>query len=305
MDGSPVPTAPVASVPPHLSRFETIVVDLTHRCNMACHNCYLPNRDIPDMDVDRLEACLAALPQRTNIRLAGAEPTLRRDLPAIIDMVRRTGHRPVLLTNGLRLSRQRYVDALREAGLRHVYISMNGADNDDWYQAIDNLRCADRKVAALRACVNARMILNTGTILYRGVNEGAVARLTKLLDEMAPVHALMRFKNIGALGRYDAAAESRNLRLSDIERLVADVIGVPPAQLSPMRRIKQFTEDNSRLFPAVEGTRPGRGLWFKLTNWQSNDNGQVDAGSFRRGRITQTFQVAPFFEHVKENEGAY
>ena len=60
-----------------------------------------------------------------------------------------------------------------------------------------------------------------------------------------------------------------------------------------------------RLFPAVEGTRPGRGLWFKLTNWQSNDNGQVDAGPFRRGRITQTFQIAPFFEHVKENEGGY
>lgn len=191
-DGNPYSAELDGSVSPHVSRYETIVVDLTHRCNMACHNCYLPNRDIPDMDVARLEACLSALPARTNIRLAGAEPTLRRDLPAIIDMVRRTGHRPVLLTNGLRLARQRYVNELREAGLRHVYISMNGADNDDWYAAIDNMRCASRKVAALRACVEARMIINTGTILYRNLNEGAVARLTALLDEMKPVHAVMR-----------------------------------------------------------------------------------------------------------------
>ena len=94
--------APIRSIPPSENTFETVMVDVTHRCNMACANCYLPDRTVPDMDIARLEDCLAAFPNRTNVRIAGAEPTLRRDLPEIIDMVRRNGHRAVLLTNGLR-----------------------------------------------------------------------------------------------------------------------------------------------------------------------------------------------------------
>ena len=40
---------------PEENTFLNIVVDLTHKCNMECANCYIPNRDIPDLDKDRLE----------------------------------------------------------------------------------------------------------------------------------------------------------------------------------------------------------------------------------------------------------
>ncbi len=102
------------SFAPEENPFETVVADVTHRCNMACANCYVPNRNVPDMDIARLEACLTALPKRVNLRLIGAEPTMRRDLPEIVAMVRRRGHRPVLLTNGLRLARDSYVRTLRD-----------------------------------------------------------------------------------------------------------------------------------------------------------------------------------------------
>ncbi len=152
---APVPgNAPaVHSFPPERNPFETVVADVTHRCNMACANCYVPNRAIPDMDTGRLEECLGALPRRVNLRLIGAEPTMRRDLPEIVSMVRRQGHRPVLLTNGLRLARASYVRTLREAGLRHVVVSLNGADNDDWYEAIDSMRCAAKKLRAVENVV--------------------------------------------------------------------------------------------------------------------------------------------------------
>ena len=35
---------------PEKNTFSNIVVDLTHRCNMECANCYIPNRDIPDFE---------------------------------------------------------------------------------------------------------------------------------------------------------------------------------------------------------------------------------------------------------------
>ena len=35
---------------PEENPFNTVFVDLTHRCNMKCRNCYIPNRQVPDMD---------------------------------------------------------------------------------------------------------------------------------------------------------------------------------------------------------------------------------------------------------------
>lgn len=290
---------------PSENTFETILVDVTHRCNMACSNCYLPNRDIPDMDIGRLEDCLAQLPRRTNIRLAGAEPTMRRDLPEIIDIVRRTGHRAVLLTNGLRLARESYVRELKDAGLRHVYVSLNGADNDDWYQAIDQLRCADKKLTAVANIVANGLILNTGTILVRGLNEGAIKRVYEYVLSLSPRHALLRFKNVGALGRYDIEAEVRNLTMKELEQLSAETIGCDALKLREFQMIKGQIENNTRLFPVNLTSRSGAGIWFKLTNWQTSGAGIVDPGSKRRGRITEDFQIAPFFDHVKLNEGGY
>lgn len=290
---------------PSKNSFETVLVDVTHRCNMACANCYLPNRDVPDMDIGMLEDCLAQFPRRTNIRIAGAEPTMRRDLPEIINVVRRTGHRAVLLTNGLRLARESYVQELKSAGLRHVYISLNGADNDDWYEAIDNLRCAEKKLSAVGHVVTNGMILNTGTILVRGLNEGAVQRVFDFVRNLAPRHALLRFKNVGALGRFDADAEARNLRMKEIETLTANAIGCDPKALAAYNSFKGDIEPNTRLFPFDLRARPGKGIWFKLTNWQASGAGHVDPESKRRGRITEDFRIAPFFEHVKANEGGY
>ncbi len=295
----------VRSFAPEENPFETLAADVTHRCNMACANCYLPNRDVPDMDVGRLEKCLAALPGRVNLRLIGAEPTMRRDLPDIISMARRLGHRPVVLTNGLRLARESYARTLRDAGLRHVYISMNGADNDDWYEAIDNMRCAAKKLRAVENAVSRGMIVNTGTILVRGVNEDAVARVNRFVAGLVPRHAVLKFRNIGAFGRYDAASETRNLSMAEMEALCADAIGVDAAALSAWNTIKGETSPDSRLFPVDLASRPGRGIWIKLTDWQANAEGCLDPDLRRRGRITQDFRIAPFFDHVKANEGGY
>ena len=298
--------ASVEGVPPEFNTFETVVADLTHRCNMACANCYVPNRDIPDMDIGRLEACLAVLPQRVNVRLIGAEPTMRRDLPEIVSMVRRRGHRPVLATNGLRLAREGYAQRLGEAGLRHVHISLNGVDDDGWYEAIDGLRCAQKKLKAVENAVACGMTVNTGTILVRGVNEAAVERMFRLFTEtIRPRGVTLRFKNIGALGRFDEAGEADNLSMAEMEALCAQTIGLDAAGLLELARDRGHVEANSRIFPADRETRPGRGIWFKITDWQVSGGGCVDPGSVRRGRITEDFRIAPFFEHVKANEGGY
>jgi hypothetical protein len=76
---------------PEDSPFTTLFADITHRCNMACRNCYIPVRDLPDLPVDWLFDLLERLPRRTRIRLVGAEPTMREDLPEIIATVLGSG----------------------------------------------------------------------------------------------------------------------------------------------------------------------------------------------------------------------
>ena len=295
----------VRTWPAERNPFRTVVADVTHRCNMACANCYIPNRHIPDMDIGRLEACLAAFPRRTDIRIIGAEPTMRRDLPEIVEMIRRVGHRPVLLTNGLRLARESYVQRLRDAGLSHVCISFNGADNDDWYASIDDMRCAGKKMQAVRHAVAHGMIVNTGTILVRGLNEDAVGRVLRFVRGLGPRHAILRFKNIGAFGRYDGEAAASNLSMDEIEALSARAIGVGVEEIAARNRIGGQAAQDSRLFPVAPASRFGQGIWFKLTDWQANALGLVDPDTRRRGRITEDFRIAPAVEHMKANEGGY
>jgi len=44
---------PYTELLPQDNTFTNIVIDLTHRCNMECANCYIPNRNIPDLEVDK------------------------------------------------------------------------------------------------------------------------------------------------------------------------------------------------------------------------------------------------------------
>ena len=68
-----------------------------------------------------------------------------------------------------------------------------------------------------------------------------------------------------------------------------------------------YVENDSIVFPVNEkaGLMYKSGIWIKLTNWDADGKTAPLLNSERRGRITQDFKVAPFFEHVKENEFEY
>jgi organic radical activating enzyme len=306
---------------PEENTFLNIVVDLTHRCNMECANCYIPNRDIPDLDKDRLEDFLSRLPFRTYIRLIGAEPTMRDDLPEIIAMVKRLGHRPSLTTNGLKLAHMPYTQSLKDAGLRLMLHSMNGADDDEAYKVLDMGKWAEVKTRALDNILACRLPINTGTIIARDVNEHCVRRQVEVfekyclkndinLDTTAPYNRItpvLRMKSVGSLGRNmgsdlalgieelaEIAAHEFSLNLDEVlnSRVSAGVV-----------KAGNYGEAlTSLMFPIH--TAAGK-LFVRLIDWSVNDEGVIDHDNPNRGRLTQDFKVAPFFEHVKRNEFGY
>lgn len=303
---------------PEENTFSNIVIDLTHRCNMECANCYIPNRDIPDLNKNKLYEFLSKLPHRTYIRLIGAEPTMRDDLPEIISTVKKLGHRPSVTTNGLKLARREYVKQLKNAGLRLLLHSMNGADDDMAYKELDNGNWATVKVRALDNIFAERLPINTGTIIARGVNEYIMNRQVEVFAERAiksginfnttapynRITPVLRMKSVGAIGRYmegvsytiDELIEMASYRLgvnkSDMIQTSAGVVKAGPS-------MEALT---SWMFPYE--TEAGK-ILIRLIDWQTDDDGVIDHDNPNRGRLTENFTIAPFFEHVKINENNY
>ena len=306
---------------PENNTFEILVVDLTHRCNMECANCYLPNREIPDLDVERFYDVLSKLPRRTHIRLIGGEPTLRNDLPDIIRKIVSFRHKPFLLTNGLKLAHTDYCRKLWDAGLRYVYISMNGADDDDVYRVLDGGKYANLKTRALTNAFRTGFAIDTGTIIARGVNEHSIQRQVEVVlacaeqasiefETMRPwcrISPLLRVKSVGAIGRY---MENSGYSLGELANLTAEAINadVKTILANPVKsgsnRVQQQTiaNGNSALVPF--DSRLGR-ILIRLVDWTVDEDGIPDAGNRRRGRLTKDFKIAPFFEDVKLNEFTY
>jgi molybdenum cofactor biosynthesis enzyme MoaA len=304
-----------AEIEPEENEFVDICADITHQCNMTCKNCYIPGRDIPDMDLDRFKDFMSRLGGRAFIRIIGAEPTVAPQCAEFIRAVYEHGrtngrkHSCTLVTNGLRLSHKKYLDTLFQAGLRSVTLSLNGVDNDDWYEQIDEMRCASKKIKALRNIVDRKMNLNTGTIIIPEINREAPARLLEVIEREKINNVMMRIKNVGQLGRYQKDAVD-NIKMDGLVKLCSDQFNVSEDYIWSFHDVpyyNKFNEPNTILFPLNEKDKMfNRGRWVKITNWDTeNDGGIPDPGSKRRGRITQDFRIAPFYEHAKENEGGY
>lgn len=268
--------------PPETSPYETIIMDVTHRCNMTCANCYVPNREIPDLDASWLVSIFARLPRGRFLRFVGGEPTLREDLPALIRQARAHGHHPIVVSNGLRFANRDYVRSLKDAGLDIAYLSFNGGFDDELYWAIDEMRCADKKRRAFENLRAEHVFTSIGMIVVRGVNEHEVKPVLEAVKRSRNVREF-HLRSIGAMGRH---MTNPPLTLEELLDVFADAAGVDPRSID--QRERTATSHDFKL----------GSLRVQLTLWP-------DLGSTTRGRLTPEGMVAPFMEHVIANEGGY
>jgi len=107
---------------------DAICLDITNRCNLACPHCYqLPDNFSQDPSIDNILKQIKKWPTKKTVVLMGAEPTVRDDLPDLIQGIRDIDDRPVMiLTNGVRLARidyasqfERFDNVLFTFGLNH------------------------------------------------------------------------------------------------------------------------------------------------------------------------------------------
>lgn len=283
-------------ISPEKNTFDALMVDITHRCNMECANCYLPNRDIPDMEKEKLYDLVRKLPKKTYIRIIGAEPTMRKDIFEIISEIKKIGHHVSLTTNGLKLHRKDYVEKLKDSGLRLVLLSMNGADDDEVYKIVDNGKYAKLKVKALENLIDHNFIVNTGTIVLKGVNEHCIKKQYDLFSNFKPrVKPVLRFRTMAPLGRH--MGKQYTYDLEEFKSVVCSQLKVSDDYIN--NNLKNAKNSFSGLIFEMPDA------YIRLVDWSVDDDGIPDKGNESRGRVTEDFQIAPFFEHVKQNEFNY
>ncbi len=203
--------------PEHGQHTCTGQIEVTGRCDLGCPVCYAGSgrAAMPDPDLERLGFQLDRLWDASgscNVQLSGGEPTLREDLPALVDLARRKGFAFIQVnSNGLRLGREPgYARALAEAGLDSVYLQFDGGD-DDVYRALRGRACLDDKLRAVTACAGAGLGVVLVATVVRGVNLDKLGALLRLALELEPAVRGLHLQPAASFGRFpwDAAAAPR------------------------------------------------------------------------------------------------
>jgi cyclic pyranopterin phosphate synthase len=160
-------------------------VSLTDRCNLRCTYC-MPEEGLDwlakpelltDDEIVRLVSIAVTHLGVDEIRFTGGEPLLRRGL---VDIVARTAllrPRPQvsLTTNGIGLARQ--AEALRQAGLDRVNVSLDTVRAETFQQLTRRDRLKD-VLAGLEAAHSVGLApVKVNAVLMRGVNDGQAAEL--------------------------------------------------------------------------------------------------------------------------------
>lgn len=281
--------------------FKTISVQTTYKCQMKCSNCYLGdmlnNEKYKDVDPIKFKNALEQLPNRCDIRFIGAEPTLNTNLFELVSIARKAGHRPSLLTNGLKLRSYEYTKALKAAGVNMLGISMNGGIYDESYQLMDNGRYAKQKMIALENCFRFKIMPHINFIMVPE-NVHALKPLVTYIEELIEKYnfkkfpVMIRVKSVGQVGTF---MNTHTYNLPEMVQILNhELRGIENISF----KVNGYEEKNTCTFKLKSG------LLGKITDWTLDDEGVPDSGSTRRGILTDDYKIQPFFEYYSDIEDA-
>lgn len=200
-----------------------VMVPITHRCNLDCAFCYVPNRERPDLTISDLEQRVAGLPPFL-LCLTGGEPTLHENLLQMIRHMHR--HRNVisigLVTNGLKLADPDFVQSLERAGLNWMLFSFNGF-NDEMYMDTNKKPLLEIKLKALENLKRSRMEVALSPTIVRGLNEDELERMIDFIMDNDQAFFQLRVRSAAQVGTYTA---TDSLCTSELIELFGRVFGL-------------------------------------------------------------------------------
>lgn len=133
------------------------VVEVTEDCNLSCSYCFASSGPGgAHRTVEEIEKLLDTVADAGGrpIQFSGGEPTVREDLPDLVERARAKGIDHVEVnTNGIRLATEGgYAETLVDAGVTAVYLQFDGLTSAT-YEQIREVDLVEEKHAAVEACL--------------------------------------------------------------------------------------------------------------------------------------------------------
>jgi pyrroloquinoline quinone biosynthesis protein E len=154
----------------------SVLCELTYRCNLQCPYCYNPIALRAYRDELATDQWAGVLRQAAELgvvqaHFSGGEPTLRQDLPTLIEAAAACGLYSNLITQGTFLD-DAALDRLIGAGLDHIQISIQ-APQAELADRIASAQVHERKTRVLEQVRERNVALTLNCVLHR-LNHDAI-----------------------------------------------------------------------------------------------------------------------------------
>lgn len=166
----------------------TLLAELTHRCPLHCPYCSNPLELIradAELSTDDWKRVFTQARELgvLQLGLSGGEPLVRKDLEELAAHARAIGLYSTLVTSGLGLTRKR-AEALRDAGLEHVQVSIQDTDAES-AERIAGVSSVKQKRAAIALVKELGFAFSINVVLHRA----NLDRIGELIDFAGEVGA--------------------------------------------------------------------------------------------------------------------
>lgn len=198
-------------------------ISVTDRCNLRCRYCMPEEQTFLDKDrllsFEEIAQVAGVLVERgvRKIRVTGGEPLMRRDLPLLIGMLKALPNPPevALTTNAMLLDR--HAQALRDAGLDRVNVSLDTLDAARFERLArrPGLPAVLRGLDALDAAGFTRTKLNT--VVMGGFNDDELPGMLRFAAERGYEQRFIEFMPMAS---NDYGLDATRVPLDEIRRRI-------------------------------------------------------------------------------------
>ncbi len=224
-------------------------ISVTDRCNFRCRYCmprevfgseftFLPRSQILHFGEIRELVRMFRRLGVEKLRLTGGEPLLRRELPRLVSMLAEVpGLEIALTTNGSLLERQ--ADALAEAGLSRVTVSLDSLDEEVFARMNDTRVPVAQVLAGIDAAVAAGLApVKVNAVVRRGVNDHTVVDLARHFKGTGQIVRFIEFMDVGTTNGWRMAEVVPGREV--VERIGAELPLEPVAPNYPGEVARRF-----------------------------------------------------------------
>ena len=179
-----------------------VVWNVTRACNLKCKHCYenAGQKGIDELSTNEALETIDKLADAGVVFLAfsGGEPTVRPDILTLIHRAAERGMYVAVATNGISFSNSDRVRLFKDAGMKFVQISIDGANPETHDEFRGVTGAFEKTVAGIRNCVSEGLFVEVSTTVTHH-NIGEIHDVIQLCEDLK-VRWLM-FYNLVPVGR--------------------------------------------------------------------------------------------------------